>query len=149
MMIIMTFIAYIAEYNAEIFKNLIATLCDIAGVRVTTYTATQAAASRWLTLHSGTWHLAIVDLFLEEGKGWGVLASCRDREARQKIVLLPNHTTPEIRERAIAVGANAVFDKSTKLDLPLAFCMEHTANVKSEETQAAENEAVARKAVTT
>ena len=145
----MTLISYIAENNAVIFENLIATLGDIADVWVTAYAATQADVSRWLTLQSKTWTLAIADLFLEEGNGLGVLAGCRNREPHHKIVLLPNYAIPEIRDRATAFGVGAVFERSTELDLLLAFCIEHTANVKSEETQAAEREAGAREAVAT
>lgn len=144
----MTFITYIAEDNAVILENLIETLGEIADVRVTAHSSTQAEASRWLTLLDGKWHLAIVDLFLEEGNGLGVLAGCRNREPYQKIVLLTNYATPEIRIQATALGADAVFDKSTELDLMMDYCIEHTANVKSEETQEAQREAVERGAVT-
>lgn len=44
----------------------------------------------------------------------------------------------------MALGADGVFDKSTELDLMLAFCIEHTANVKREETKEALCEAIAR-----
>jgi response regulator of citrate/malate metabolism len=76
----MAFITYLAEANAKIVENLIETLGEIAKVSVAAYSATQAEASRWLKLHDGTWHLAIVDLFLEEGSGLGILAGCRNRE---------------------------------------------------------------------
>ena len=145
----MSFITYLAEDNDKIVENLIETLSEIANVKVTAYSATQAEASRWLTLHDGKWHLAIVDLFLEEGSGLGILAGCRNREPYQKIVLLTNYATPEIRKRATALGADAVFDKSTELELLLAYCIEHTANVKSKETQEAEREAVTRDVMAT
>ena len=145
----MAFITYLAEDNEKIVENLIETLSEIANVKVTAHSATQTEASRWLTLLDGKWHLAIVDLFLEEGSGLGILAGCRNREPYQKIVLLTNYATPEIRKRATALGADAVFDKSTELELLLAYCIEHTANVKSEETQEAEREAVERGAVVT
>ena len=79
----------------------------------------------------------------------GILTGCRNREPYQKIVLLTNYATPEILKQAAALGADAVFDKSTELDLMMAYCIEHTANVKSEETQEAEREAVERGAVVT
>ena len=76
----MAFITALAEETDRIVKNLIETLGEIAKVSVAAYSATQAEASRWLKLHDGTWHLAIVDLFLEEGSGLGILAGCRNRE---------------------------------------------------------------------
>ena len=130
-------------------ENLTAALGDIADVWVTAYAVTQAAVGRWLTLLDRIWHLPVVDLFLEVGNSLGVLADSRNREPYQKIVLLTDYAAPETRDRAMALGADAGFDKSTELDLLLTFCIEHTTNVKSEETQAAEREAVAREAVTT
>ncbi|MEO8388095.1 response regulator [Polaromonas sp.] len=142
----MAFITYLAEDNSTVLNNLIETLREVADVRVTAHSATQAESSRWLTMQDGHWHLAIVDLFLKEGSGLGILAGCRNREPYQKVVLLTNYATPEIRKRAQGLGADAVFDKSTELDLLLAYCFEHTALVKREATQEAEREAAERQA---
>jgi len=119
-------ITYLVEDNTIILANLIETLREMADVSVTAHSATQAEASRWLDLHDGSWHLAIVDLFLKQGSGLGVLAGCKHRESYQKVVVLTNYATPEIRERAAALGADAVFDKSTELDDLIAFCIAQT-----------------------
>lgn len=140
----MKFITYLAEDNATVLANLIEALQEIADVKVTGFGSTQAEASRWLTLHDGEWHLAIVDLFLEEGSGLGILAGCRNREPYQKVVVLSNYATPEIRKRAAVLGADAVFDKSSELDDLFAYCIEQTANIKKSEVQLAEHAAVAR-----
>lgn len=139
----MALITYLAEDNQIIRENLIDTLEEIAHVKVVAHAATQAEASRWLTLHDGTWHLAIVDLFLQEGSGLGVLAGCRHREPYQKVVVLTNYATPEIRRRAAELGADAVFDKTTELDALFAYCAEQTANALTEDVQAMQREAVA------
>ena len=117
-----TLITYVAEDNAIILENLIETLSEIADVTVAAFSATESEATRWLALHDGHWHLAILDLFLEQGSGLGVLAACADRESYQKVVLLTNFATPEIRARAKELGADAVFDKSTELDELFDFC---------------------------
>lgn len=140
----MALITYLAEDNQIIRENLIDTLEEIADVQVVAHAVTQAEASRWLTLHDGTWHLAIVDLFLKEGSGLGVLAGCRHREPYQKVVVLTNYATPEIRRRAAELGADAVFDKTTEIDALLAYCTEQTANMLTEEVQTAQREAVAQ-----
>lgn len=139
----MALITYLAEDNQIIRENLIDTLEEIAHVKVVAHAATQAEASRWLTLHDGTWHLAIVDLFLQEGSGLGVLAGCRHREPYQKVVVLTNYATPEIRRRAAELGADAVFDKTTELDALFAYCAEQTANILTDDVQEAQREAVA------
>ena len=140
----MALITYLAEDNQIIRDNLIDTLEELADVKVVAHAVTQTEASRWLTLHDGTWHLAIVDLFLKEGSGLGVLAGCRHREPYQKVVVLTNYATPEVRRRAAELGADAVFDKTTELDALLAYCTEQTANILTEEVQEAQREAVAQ-----
>jgi DNA-binding NarL/FixJ family response regulator len=124
----MALITYLVEDNQIVLENLIEALQEIASVQVTGHGATQAEASRWLRAHNGEWQLAIVDLFLKEGNGLGVLAGCRNREPYQKVVVLTNYATPEIRRRATDLGADAVFDKSSELDDLFAYCAEQTAH---------------------
>lgn len=131
----MPLITYLAEDNETVLENLIETLQEICAVKVTGFGATEAQASRWLTVHDGEWHLAIVDLFLKEGSGLGVLAGCRNREAFQKVVILTNYATPEVRRRAAALGADAVFDKSSELDDLFAYCIEQTAQQAQRQLQ--------------
>ena len=126
----MTLITYLVEDNQIILENLIETLEEIADVKVVGHAATEAKASQWLLLHDGHWNLAIVDLFLEEGSGLGVLARCREREPYQKVVVLTNYATHDIRRRCMAFGADAVFDKSTELEELFAYCVAETAKLK-------------------
>ena len=86
------------------------------------FAETESDAARWLRDHAAEWHLAVVDLFLKEGSGLGVLASCRERGAQQRVVVLTNYATADIRERCMKLGADAVFDKSNELDAFLEFC---------------------------
>jgi DNA-binding NarL/FixJ family response regulator len=122
----MALITYIAEDSSTILTNLIETLQEITEVRVMGSGATQAEAEHWLSLHDGHWHLAIVDLFLKEGSGLGVMTGCHKRQPYQKVVLLTNYATPEIRKRALLLGADAVFDKSSELDELLSYCIKQT-----------------------
>ena len=127
----MPLISYLAEDNEAIARNLIETLQEICEVRVVAVGATQTEASQWLALHDSEWDLAIVDLFLKEGSGLGVLAGCRNRSFRQKVVVLTNYATPEIRKRATELGANAVFDKSSELEQLFAYCAEQKAQQRN------------------
>lgn len=121
----MPLISYLAEDNDTIARNLIETLQEICEVKVVAVGATQTEATQWLALHDSEWDLAIVDLFLKEGSGLGVLAGCRNRDSHQKVIVLTNYATPEIRKRAIELGANAVFDKSRELEQLFAYCSNH------------------------
>lgn len=140
----MTLITYLVEDNATVLDNLIEALREIAEVKVAAHSATQAEASRWLDMHDGAWHLAIVDLFLKEGSGLGILAGCRNREGYQKVVVLTNYATAEIRRRALELGADAVFDKSTELDGLFAYCREQAASLQQGDVQQAQREAIER-----
>ena len=135
-------ITYLVEDNATVLDNLIETLREIADVKVTAHTDTQADAIRWLELHNGNWDLAIVDLFLKQGSGLGVLAGCRHRKPYQKIVVLSNYATPEIRLRAAALGADAIFDKSTELEGLIDFCLQQTASLQQHQQQKAPGQRV-------
>jgi two-component system OmpR family response regulator len=120
-------ITYLVEDNQTILENLIETLEEIASVKVVGHAATEAEATRWLLVHDGNWHLAVVDLFLQEGSGLGVLAGCRQREPYQKVVVLTNYATDDVRRRALDLGADAVFDKSNQLDEFFDYCIAETA----------------------
>jgi DNA-binding NarL/FixJ family response regulator len=123
----MSLITYLAEDNETIARNLIETLKELCEVEVTAIGTTQVEASQWLAGHGGQWDLAIVDLFLKEGTGLGVLAGCRNRKPRQKVVVLTNYATTEVRRRASELGADAVFDKSSELEQLFAYCTDQTA----------------------
>ncbi|MDM0041586.1 response regulator [Variovorax sp. J22G21] len=140
-------ITYLAEDNAVILENLIETLQEIAEVRVVAHSATQAETDQWLAAHDGSWHLAIVDLQLESGTGLGVLAGCQNRQPYQKIVVLTNYATPEVRLRAAELGADRVFDKSTELDELLAYCAEQVGNLQHADVQKAQGEAMSRSVI--
>jgi two-component system, OmpR family, response regulator len=140
----MGLITYLAEDNETILDNLIESLREVADVEVSNHGATQAEASRWLAVHDGHWDLAIVDLFLKEGNGLGVLAGCRNREPYQKLVVLTNYATPEIRKRALELGADQVFDKSNELDELFDYCIKQTAVHEQPQVQQAQSEAIAR-----
>ena len=122
----MSIITYIVEDSATIRENLILTLEEIAPVKVVGFAETEHEASSWLSSHNGEWQLAIVDLFLKEGSGLGVLKGCQKRNSFQKVVVLTNYATSEIRRRCAELGSDAVFDKSNELDELLDYCMQAT-----------------------
>ena len=139
----MALITYLAEDNQTILDNLVETLQEITNVKVAARAAIQAQSTRWLTLQDGNWHPAIVDMFVMEGSGLGVLAGCRNRKPCQKVVVLTNYATPDIRSWACDLAADAVFDKTTELGARYAYCTEQTRNISREDVQEAQREAVA------
>lgn len=115
---------YIVEDNPTIRENLIDTLEELAGVTTVGTAETENESKAWLTENRDEWDLAIVDLFLKQGSGLGVLAACRDRPSRQKVVVLSNYATVDIRQRCAQLGVDAVFDKSNEIDALVDYCIQ-------------------------
>lgn len=113
---------YIVEDNATIRENLIATLEELADIEAVGTADTENEGKAWLQSNEGRWDLAIVDLFLKQGSGLGVLSACRDRKSWQKVVVLSNYATADIRKRCAQLGVDAVFDKSNEIDALVDFC---------------------------
>jgi DNA-binding NarL/FixJ family response regulator len=122
---------YLVEDNSTIRDNLISTLEELAPVETVGTSDTEKEGAEWLTGHSAQWDLAIVDLFLKDGSGLGVLHACRFRSARQKMVVFSNYATREIRSRCAQLGVDAVFDKSTEIDDLLAYCVAQSKKLDS------------------
>ena len=118
----MALITFLVEDNPTIRDNLIPAMEDLVNASIVGFAETESEAAQWLKAHANEWHLAVVDLFLKEGSGLGVLASCRERNASQRVVVLTNYATADIRERCMKLGANAVFNKSNELDAFLDYC---------------------------
>ncbi len=117
---------YIVEDNATIRENLIGALEELASVKALGWAETENQARNWLAQHDGDWDLAIVDLFLKQGSGLGVLEACRDRSAGQRVVVLSNYATDDMRKRCTQLGADAVFDKSNEIDALVEYCILHS-----------------------
>ena len=117
---------YIVEDNATIRKNLIGTLEELASIQAVGIAETEDEGKSWLSTHPEQWDLATVDLFLRQGSGLGVLAACRSRLPGQKMVVLSNYATPDVRMRCAQLGVDAVFDKSNEIDALVDYCIQHS-----------------------
>ncbi len=114
---------YIVEDNATIRDNLIATLEELVGIQAVGTAETENEAKDWLRKPDQAWDLAIVDLFLKQGSGLGVLEACRNRKSHQKVIVLSNYATADIRKRCAQLGVDAVFDKSNEIDALVDYCL--------------------------
>jgi DNA-binding NarL/FixJ family response regulator len=114
---------YIVEDNATIRENLIGTLEELASVKSLGWSETEGEARSWLARHAEGWDLAIVDLFLKQGSGLGVLEACNRRGRGQRVVVLSNYATADVRERCAQLGADAVFDKSNEIEALVDYCL--------------------------
>ncbi|MES2974018.1 MAG: response regulator [Pseudomonadota bacterium] len=119
----MKFRAYIVEDSPTIRENLFATLTELALVEPVGVAETESEGKDWLAANSDYWDLAIVDLFLKEGSGLNILEACKYRQPQQKMIVLSNHATDDIRWRCAQLGADAVFDKSMEIDALVDYCV--------------------------
>ena len=106
---------YLVEDSPVIRDSLSESLEELARARIVGWASSETEAVQWLKGNKASWDLAIVDLFLLEGSGLGVVMNCRERDLRQKVIVLTNYATPAVRERCLAIGADAVFDKSNEI----------------------------------
>jgi len=113
---------YIVEDNPTIRENLIGTLEELACVTAVGTAETENEGKAWLNANRQEWDLAIVDLFLKQGSGLGVLTACQDRPPGKKVVVLSNYATVDIRHRCAQLGVDAVFDKSNEIDALVDYC---------------------------
>ena len=116
---------YIVEDNATIRENLMGTLEELAKVTTVGTAETEKEGTDWLTDRTHVWDLAIVDLYLQQGSGMGILAACQKRLPQQKMVVLSNYVTPDVRKRCAQLGVDAVFDKSNEIEALVDFCLQH------------------------
>lgn len=122
----MALLTFLVEDNRTIRENLIPALEDLADARIVGMAETESDAVGWLAAHPEDWQLVVVDLFLREGSGLGVLRSCTNRKASQRAVVLSNYINADIRARCLALKADAVFDKSKELDAFFDYCNDST-----------------------
>ncbi|MFZ7309288.1 response regulator [Comamonas jiangduensis] len=120
----MTLKTFFVEDNATIRENLIETLLELTDVEPVGYAETEAEGTAWLTDPHNDWDLAIVDLFLRQGSGLGVVAACQKRKPSQRVIVLSNYATLDVRQRCTELGVDAIFDKSNEIESLLDFCME-------------------------
>ena len=110
---------FLVEDNAAISETLLGAVEEVAGVEVVGMADCEADATLWLTEHSDDWDVALVDLFLRDGSGLGVVRDCQGRRTDQKIVVLTNYAE-QIRQQCALLGADRVFEKSD-IDLVIEY----------------------------
>ena len=117
----MPLLTFIVEDNPLVLESLCEAL-EETGACIAGSAGSASEAIEWLHCHSAEWRLLIVDLFLVRSSGLDVIEACRGRAQEQHAVVLSNYATPEVRQLGMALGADAVFDKSTEVEELMAYC---------------------------
>jgi DNA-binding NarL/FixJ family response regulator len=101
----------LVEDNASYREQLTLRLDGLPGIQIVHSAEKSGDACTWLKQNENGWDLLVLDIFLTEGHGYEILKCVRDRRERQHAVFLTSYTRDPARSQALALGANAVFDK--------------------------------------
>lgn len=121
----MSFPIFLVEDNSALRQAIGEAINSICDAEVVGTAETESQAVEWLNTHHGVWNLAVLDLFLKTGTGFGVLAKLEPHRAAERVIVLTNSATQENRNRCIALGALAVYDKTHQFDEFLDHCLRH------------------------
>jgi DNA-binding NarL/FixJ family response regulator len=113
---------YIVEDSPVIRESLIATLEELAPVKVVGTAEDEASATLWLSQQANHFDLVIIDIFLKSGSGLGVLRAASVLAQHHHLVVLSNYATSDMRRKCMELGADRVFDKSTEIDALILYC---------------------------
>jgi len=84
----------------------------IGGLQEIGAASTEGQAKFWLVANQADWDIAIVDLVLDEGSGFGVIQAAKQTHPAGRVVVFSNFVTPTVSAHCISLGADAVFAKS-------------------------------------
>ena len=114
---------FLVEDSAAMRAHLVDILVTRAGVNVVGMAETENEATDWLDRNVDRWDIALIDLFLREGTGAGVIEHCHGRRPGQSVVVMTNHAQdPSLLQNCKLMGADAVYHKGTGLDDLVAHC---------------------------
>jgi DNA-binding NarL/FixJ family response regulator len=103
---------FLAEDLASMHALIGELLAAMGGLRLAGTAATEAEAMLWLDDHPGEWDLCIVDLMLDQGSGFGVIAHAAAMRGQGRILAFSGYMSEGIREHCLRLGADAAFDKA-------------------------------------
>jgi DNA-binding NarL/FixJ family response regulator len=107
---------FVVEDIQVIRDELEPTMVELAGAILVGFADNEADAVAWFLDASHRWDDAVIDLFYAHGTGLGVLTAVQERRPGQRAIVLTNYCTDAMKARCSALGADAIFDKSTQLD---------------------------------
>jgi DNA-binding response OmpR family regulator len=121
----MSFPVFLVEDEPKLCAMIGEAINGICDALVVGTAETEADAVEWLNSHRGDWRLAVLDLFLKTGTGFGVLGRLDPRSATEQVIVLTNSATKENRDRCLEMGALAVYDKTAEFEQFLDHCLRH------------------------
>ena len=93
--------------------------CAVIDAEIVAVVDSEFAAIKFAGSHTGSWQLAIVDLTFGQGNGFGIVQHLSQRPQCGTIVVFSAFGTDVIERHCIALGADAVFNKTDVCELTL------------------------------
>ncbi|MEJ6001213.1 response regulator [Paucibacter soli] len=115
---------YLVEDSPLLRESLSATLEELVPLQMVAAADDEPSALHWLAHHGREVDLVILDIFLKQGSGLGVLRATQSPPPPYKLVVLSNYATPEVRRSCLALGAAQVFDKSNDIEALVHYCQQ-------------------------
>ncbi len=120
---------FLIEDSPALSAHLTHMLTSKGNVDIVGVAQTESQAIAWLDRNAHQWDMALVDLFLEEGSGMGVIQHCHDRRPDQSVLVMTNHALDDaLLHQCKLLGADAAFHKATELDKLVAYCTKLSAS---------------------
>lgn len=114
---------FLVEDSAAQCAYLMHILVTEARVDIVGSAETEKQAIDWLDRNADRWDIVLVDLFLGEGTGAGVIQHCHARRPDQSVLVMTNHARNDaLLNHCKLLGANAVYHKATELNDLVAYC---------------------------
>jgi DNA-binding NarL/FixJ family response regulator len=118
----MTLNTVFVEDRSTVRETLIPAMRAFGNPKVTA-TAETAEDALAAIAKNPAWQVLVVDLFLRRGSGLEVVRAAMSRSDKQKVIVLSNYATAQIRDHCAGLRVDAVFDKSTGLDAFFEYCL--------------------------
>lgn len=120
----------LVEDSLAIRGRLIAMIEAVDACHVVASHDTEAGALAWM--QDQPFDIAVIDLDLREGSGFGILKALQSRPAARLngvcCVVLTNHGSPRVRSICMGLGADAFFDKSSQIEDLLDYIAQHVSS---------------------
>jgi DNA-binding NarL/FixJ family response regulator len=73
---------------------------------------TEAQAMDWVSRHRDAWDMALVDLMLTEGTGFGVIRRCKSVNPDARVAVFSDFASPAVKSRCLELGADTAISKA-------------------------------------
>src|SRR5687768_10648657 len=93
---------FIVEDSLPVQSALKELIESVGGWQVVGIAGGETQATDWLHKHRRKWDVAVLDLLLQEGSGFGLIQRCRAEHPQGRIVVFSEYATPALKDKCIA-----------------------------------------------